>query len=239
MLTPAPGSGVVSGEGPSIQEGATPYSKVRSAEAGFRFQTPKEQYTATLSAFETWVANELVFEATSGGFTTEGSSTRRGIVASAVAKPFDWLLASVAGSVQSGTFHTLVAGVVHFIPQVPPVVLRADVTARGNLFVIDGRPLSGRIGVGYTFLAGRYLTEVNDTIKGPSNNILNINGSLRYANVEVGLDAFNVLNLHYADDQEYYPSNWSVTPGTPRASSAVHDTAAPPLTVVGSLALYF
>jgi hypothetical protein len=145
----------------------------------------------------------------------------------------------VAASETSGTFNTLVAGVVHYIPQVPPVVLRADVTARGKLMDIGQRPLTGRVGVGYTFLAGRYLTEINDTIKGPSNNILNANASVRYANVEIGVDAFNLLNLHYADDEEYYVSNWSVKPGTPLASSAIHVIAAPPLTVLGSLALYF
>jgi TonB family protein len=238
MLTP-PAPGTIGGAGPSIREGASPYSKVRSVEAGFRAQTLDAGYTATLSVFETWVDNELVFEATSGGFTTEGASVRRGIVASAVAKPVDWFLGSVAASVQSGTFNTLVAGVVHYIPQVPPVVLRADVTAHGKLAVVYGRPLTGRVGIGYTFLAGRYLTEATSAIKGPSYNILNANGSIRYANVELGVDGFNVLDLHYADDQEYYPSNWSVNLGTARASSAVHDIAAPPLTVVGSLAVYF
>jgi hypothetical protein len=128
---------------------------------------------------------------------------------------------------------------VHYIPEVPPIVLRADVTAHGKLGAVAGRPLTGRIGVGYTFLAGRFLTEANSTIKGPANNILNATASIRYANFELGIDGFNVLNLHYADDQEYFPSNWSVNPGTARASSAVHDTAAPPLTVLGSVAAYF
>lgn len=227
------------GAGPSIQEGATPYSKVRSVEAGLRLHTATERYTATLSLFETWVANEIVFEATSGGFTTEGPSVRRGVVGSAVAKPFDWLLASMAASVTSGTFDTLVAGVVHYIPQVPPLVLRVDVTARGTLLDIAHRPLTGRVGVGYTYLAGRYLTEINDTIRGPSNNVLNANASLRCGSVEVGVDAFNVLHLRYADDEEYYVSNWSVHPGTRLASSAIHEMAAPPLTVLGFLALYF
>jgi hypothetical protein len=113
------------------------------------------------------------------------------------------------------------------------------VTARGKLMDIGQRPLTGRVGIGYTFLAGRYLTEMNDTIKGPSNNILNASASVRYASVEIGVDAFNLLNLHYADDEEYYVSNWSVKPGTPLASSAIHIIAAPPLTVLGSLALYF
>jgi iron complex outermembrane recepter protein len=226
------------GAGPSIREGGSPYSKVRSVEAGFRAQTAKERYTATLSLFQTWVANEIVFEATSGGFATEGSSVRRGIVGSAVAKPFDWLLASVAASVTSGTFNTLVAGVAHFIPQVPPIVLRVDVAARRRLLDVAGRPVTGRIGVGYTFLSGRYLTETNSTIRGPSNNILNANASLRYGDVELGVDAFNLLDLHYADDEEYYVSNWSVHPGTPLASSAIHLIPAPPLTVLGTLALY-
>lgn len=229
----------VAGGGPSVQEGATPYSKVRSVEAGFRAQTPRHAYTATLSLFETWVANELVFEATSGGFTTEGSSTRRGIVASMVAKPFEWLLASVAASVATGTFHTLVAGVDHYIPGVPPAVLRADLTARGKVMDVAGRPLNARVGVGYTFLANRFLTELNDTIKGPSNHVLNASAALRYGSVEVGVDAFNLLDLRYADDEEYYVSNWSVNPGTPRAASAVHLEAAPPLTVLGTASLYF
>jgi hypothetical protein len=227
------------GEGPSIHEGASPYSKVRSVEAGVRFQAAGQRYTAALSAFETWVENELVVEPPSGGFTTEGASTRRGVVASILARPVDWLLASFAGTYTTGTFQTLVDGVVHFIPQVPPLILRADVTARGQIATVAGRSLTGRIGVGYTFLASRYLTEVNQTVRGPSNNILNAGASLRYANVEVGVDAFNVLDLRYADDEGYYLSNWSVTPGTRLASSAVHLTAAPPLTVLGQVTLSF
>jgi hypothetical protein len=224
------------GAGPSIQEGATPYSKVRAAEVGFRVEASKKRYSVTLSAFETWVDNELVFEATSGGFTTEGPSLRRGIVASGIARPCDWLLASVSSSVSSATFTTLVPGVSHFVPNVPSVLVRADVSARGKLMVLSGRPITGRIGVGYTFLAGRHLT---DTLVAPANNVLNAGGSLRYANVELGLDAFNVLDLRYADDAEYYVSNWSVTPGTRLASAATHLIAAPPLSVLGKLALYF
>jgi TonB-dependent receptor-like protein len=229
-------SGGTAGEGPSIQEGATPYSKVRSAEAGFRVQTSKKRYSVTLSAFETWVNNELVFEAASGGFTTEGPSLRRGIVGSALATPFDWLLASVATSVSSATFTTLVPGVSHFVPNVPPVLFRADVNARGNVMNVGGRPVNGRVGVGYTFLAGRHLT---DSIVGPPSHVLNASASLRCANIELGVDGFNILDLHYADDAEYYVSNWSMSPGTRLASPATHLVAAPPLSVLGKLALYF
>ncbi len=224
------------GSGPSIQEGAKPYSKVRSFEGGLRVQTPNERYTATASAFETLVENELVFEATSGGFTTEGASVRRGVVGSVVAKPADFILASAALSVSSATFTTLVPGVSHYVPNVPPVLLRVDVTAHGALATLRDRPLTGRVGVGYTFLAGRHLT---DAIVGPSNNVLNANAALRYGSVELGVDAYNLLNLRYADDEEYYVSNFSVKPGTALASAATHLFAAPPLTVLGTAALYF
>ncbi len=221
---------------PGLQEGSTPYSKVRSVEAGLRAQAFDQRYTATVAAFETWVANEVVFEATSGGLTTEGASLRRGIVCSVVAKPFDWLLVSTAASVTTATFETLIAGLSKYVPDIPPILFRADVTARGKLAELAARPLTGRVGIGYTFLAGRHLT---DTLVGPSNNVLNANAALRYANIEVGIDAYNVLGLHYADDEQVFVSNWSVTRGTALASTATHLVAAPPLTLLGTLALYF
>jgi hypothetical protein len=124
----------------------------------------------------------------------------------------------------------------HYVPNVPSILFRTDVTARRTLTRIAGRPLTGRVGVGYTFLAGRHLT---DTIVGPSNNVLNAGGALRYGGIEIAVDGYNVLNLRYADDAEVYLSNWSVRPGTALASTATHFVAAPPLTVLGSLAVYF
>jgi iron complex outermembrane receptor protein len=221
---------------PNLQEGSTPYSKVRSVEAGFRARLLNERYTATLAAFETWVGNEVVFEATSGGLATESASIRRGIVASVVAKPWEWLLVSSAASVTTATFTTLVAGVSHFVPNIPPVLIRADVTARRKLAAIAGRPLTGRVGVGYTFLAGRHLT---DTVIGPAYNVLNMNAALRYGGIELGLDAYNLFDLQYADDEEVFVSNWNVKPSTLLASTATHISAAAPRTLLGTLALYF
>jgi len=225
----------IAGEGPSVQEGARPFSKVRSYEIGLRAKTPHERLTTTLALFETHVANELVFEATSGGFTTEGASVRRGAVASAIAKPFPWLLASLASSFSSATFTTLVPGVSHFVPNIPPFLFRADVSAHGELLAFRGAPLTGRVGVGYTFLEGRHLT---DAIVGPSDHLLSAHAALRYDRLELGIEGYNLLGRHYADDREYYVSNWSLQPGTPLASSATHLSAAPPLTLLGTLALY-
>ncbi len=226
----------ISGAGPSIQEGAKPYSKVRSYELGFRARTRRERYTATCSVFETRVANELVFEATSGGFSTEGASVRRGLVGSAVAKPFPWVLASLAGSVSTATFTTLAPGISHYVPNIPPLLVRADIGLHGSLATVRGRPLGGRIGVGYTFLAGRHLT---DRLVGPVDHVLNGHAALRYEQLEVGVEGYNLLARQYADDREAYVSNWSLRPGTTLASPATHVSAAPPLTVLATLALFF
>jgi hypothetical protein len=53
------------------------------------------------------------------------------------------------------------------------------------------------------------------------------------------VEGYNLLNLRYADDREYYVSNWSLRSGTPLASPATHLSAAPPLTVLGTAAVFF
>jgi hypothetical protein len=80
---------------------------------------------------------------------------------------------------------------------------------------------------------------VNDTLLGPTNNVLNARASLRYRFVEVGFDVYNVLGLRYPDDEEYFVSNWSFRPGQNPASAGVHIIAAPPRTALGTLAVYF
>jgi hypothetical protein len=224
-----------SSELPPCNPGA-PYSKVTSVEGGFRSEVARGRFTTTLTAYQTNVANELVFEAPEGGLTTELASTRRGIVGSILARPTSWLLASTAVSLQTATFNALVPGTSHYVPNVPALLWRADVNAHGELLRLRDAPVTARIGVGYTLLAGRH---ANDRIIVPTSNVLNALASVRYRFVEVGLDMYNVLGLKYADDEEYYVSNWSFKPGQQPASGGVHIVAAPPRTELGTLTLYF
>jgi hypothetical protein len=209
---------------------------VTSIEAGFRSTVDKGRFTTSLTAFQTNVGNELVFAVDSGGLETERASTRRGIVGSFLARPTSWLLASTALSVQTATFDTLVVGTSHYVPNVPAVLWRTDVNAYGELLRLQGAPITGRVGVGYTLLGGRHL---NDVIIGATNNVLNALAGLRYRFVELGLDMYNVLGLKYADDAEYFLSNWSLQPGQQRASAAVHIVAAAPRTSLATLTLYY
>ena len=80
---------------------------------------------------------------------TEGPSVRRALVGSAVVRPVDagssprWLRRSLRGRSRRWS-----PGRTHYIPQVPPVVLRVDVTARGKVATLAGRPVTGRVGAG-------------------------------------------------------------------------------------------
>lgn len=234
MLTPTMMPSSVPIEMRPCKPGA-PFSQVLSFEAGFRSEVAKGRFTTTLAAFQTNVANELVFDVSIGGLTTEGPSTRQGLVGSFVARPTPWLLASSALSIQRASFDKLAVGGSVDVPNVPTVLFRADVNAHGELLRIKDAPLTGRAGIGYTLLGGRH---VNDRIIAPTSNVLNALAAVRYRLVEVELDMYNVLGLAYADDEEYFYSNWSNRPGQQPDSGAIHIVAAPPRTTLATLRLY-
>jgi hypothetical protein len=227
----------LTGEGglPPCSQGAA-FSQVTSFEAGFRSEAGGGRYVTTLAAFQTDVANELVFEVTAGGLDTERASTRRGVVGSFLARPTPWLLASTALSVQTATFDTLVAGTSHYVPNVPAVLWRADVNFHGEVLRVQGTPVTGRAGVGFTLVGGKH---VNDAIVAPPSTVLNALASARWRFVEVGLEMYNLLGLQYPDDEQYFISNWGFQSGQPPPSGALHVVAAPPRTTLGTVALYF
>jgi iron complex outermembrane receptor protein len=213
-----------------------PYSKVRSAEVGVRGSDARRRYRTSLALFNTWVENELVFVAESGGLETEGASVRRGVVGSLLARPLNWLIASTALSETEALFTTRIPGISHYVPSVPPLLLRADVSVERPLGKIAGRPFIARFGAGYTFLAGKHLT---DRVIGPSSHVLNARIGARSGPLELVVDAYNLLGLRYADDAQVYISNWSTNPGQQPASVATHWTAAPPRIVVATLSVHF
>ena len=69
--------------------------------------------------------------------------------------------------------------------------------------------------------------------------MLNASAALRYGAIELGLEGYNLLARRYADDREYAVSNWSLRPGTALATPSTLLSAAPPLTLLVSVALFF
>ncbi|MGC4095145.1 MAG: TonB-dependent receptor [Polyangiaceae bacterium] len=212
-----------------------PYSKVRSLELGARAADAAERLVSSLAMFRTYVENELVFAAEEGGLETQRQSTRSGVVGSLLARPTSWFIASAALSITSARFDTRVPGVSHHVPSVPPLLFHGDVGLRGGVLQFERRPVVGRLGVGYTFLSGRHLS---DARLGPATHALNASAGVRYGAVELGLDAYNLLGLQYADAAELYISNWSFKPGQQPASLATHVSAAPPFSALVSVTLH-
>jgi len=230
------GEGFRSLDATHLTDGSTrPYSKVRSGEVGLRARSPDQRYTTSLALFETYVANELVFEAESGGLDTQGASHRRGVVASVLAKPVDWLFGNFSASISHAEYDTEAQGGHHFVPGVPAFLLRGDASVTRPIAQIRGSPVTGRVGVGYTFAARRHVSD--DVILAPT-TIVNASAGARYRAVELGVDAFNLLDLRYGDEESAFISSWGTGPGPRRASEARHLTAAPPFTVVASLSLH-
>jgi hypothetical protein len=138
--------------------------------------------------------------------------------------------------VQTATFNTLVAGTSHYVPNVPAILWRADVSVHGEVLRLRGAPVTGRAGVGFTLLGGKH---VNDAIIAPTDYVLNALASARWRFIELGVEMYNVLGLQYPDDEEYFVSNWGFKPGQQPAYGAVHIVAAPPRTTLGTMTLYF
>ncbi|MFZ5891833.1 MAG: TonB-dependent receptor [Myxococcota bacterium] len=236
LLSSSYGEGFRSLDAAHLPDGNTaPYSKVRSVELGLRARDAAEKYTASLALFRTWVQNELVFTAEEGGLETQNASIRSGVVSSLLARPTNWLLASAALTISSARYRTLAQGISHHVPSVPPILFRSDLATRGVLTQFLDAPLNARVGVGYSFLSGRHLT---DTVIGPATHALNLSAGLRRTWLELSLDVYNALAARYADSADRYISNWSRSPGQQPASLATHFVASPPTTLLASLTLY-
>jgi outer membrane receptor protein involved in Fe transport len=215
---------------------ARPFSKVRSAEIGVATEAVQGRFESRLALFNTWVENEMVFVAEEGGLDTQHRSVRRGVVGSFLLKPRPWLLASTALSVTDAVYRTRVAGISHRVPNVPPLLLRADLGVRGQILRGCIPVLGWRFGLGYTFLSGQHLS---DLVLGPATHALNASFALRAKPFELGIDVYDLLGRKNADRADYYVSNWSLEPGQQPASPASHLTAAPPRTVIASATAHF
>jgi iron complex outermembrane receptor protein len=239
------GEGYRSPQARQLAEGErAPFTKVRSAEAGARIKIAKDRLVITTAAYQTLLSDDLAFDAAEGSLTKIGPTTRRGFVAYAVGRPWDWLLGSVSFTYVHATLDAPPPATAgdpspaytsgQLLPFVPPILLRADLGVRGALTKLSGHAVIGRIGGGYTYLGQRPLPHGQFA---SAFSLVDASGSVRWRELELGVEVFNLLDQRYADTELFFPSNWG-TREIPSTLPSRHFVAGAPRTVLGSLTVH-
>lgn len=243
-LLGAYGEGFRSPQGRQLQDGDdVTFTKVRSADIGVRARRD-DLYELSLSGFYAGLSEDLLFDTHEGRLERIGPTRRVGAVAYGVLRPLPW--ARVATSVTyadarllqdaeddgSGLGPPSEAG--DRVPYVPPWVIRLDASVQGKLVqrVVD-QPLSGRLGLGWSFLSARPLPygESADAF-----SLLDAVAGLRWRALELTVEVFNLLDTRYAANEFNFVSNWNPA-AAPPTEPARHLVAGAPRTVMASLGL--
>jgi iron complex outermembrane recepter protein len=229
-----------------LEEGENaPFAKVRSVEGGVKLRLFADRLTITAAGYGTFLSSDLAFDPGEGRLEKIGPTTRAGMVGYVVARPWPWAFLSVSITYVHATLDApppatadnpspqFVAG--QLLPYVPPIVLRADLGVNRDFVNIRGRPLSGRIGAGFTFLSPRPLPYGQQASPVA---LLDLSTALRWWFIELGVEVFNVIDSRFASVEYSFVSDWG-TRDVPSMVPARHLSAGPPRTVMGTLGLHF
>jgi iron complex outermembrane recepter protein len=240
------GEGYRSPQARMLDDGETaPFTKVRSADVGVRFAVgPDDRLVVTTSAYVTSLSDDIAFDPTEGRLERIGPTTRKGVVAYAVARPWPWLVGAVSTTFVQATLDAPPPPTAEDpsppyqegerLPYVPPWVVRADIGAHRTLGNLRGRALEGRVGLGYTFLSPRPLPFGG--FAAPV-SVMDASATVRWQEVELGLQVFNLLDQRFAAGEFSFVSDWQVDAPTSRIP-ARHISAGPPRTILFTVGLH-
>lgn len=136
------------------------------------------------------------------------STQRTGVALDLVMRPRSWLLERLSATYTRATFTdsdaTYQKG--DLVPYAPQLVARADLAVTPRLAELLGRELRGRVGVGLTLLAARPLPYAE---MGHDVFLADTTIGLRWREVEVKLDVFNLLGARWFDGEFTYASSFT------------------------------
>jgi len=237
------GEGFRSPQARTLDEGeTTPFAKVRSGDLGVRYRLgSRDQLNITAAGYLTSLSTDAVFEPESARLEPVGPTTRLGAVLYVTSKPWSWLTASGSATLARATLDAppiptnanpnppYEPG--QLLPYVPPLVLRFDVGAKRNLVRTGGGMLSGRVGVGFSYLSSRPLPYGNfaDPVA-----LLDASASLKWRWLEFGVEGYNLTNTQYAATEYSFASAWSTTE-IPSRLPTRHLSAGAPFTFLATL----
>jgi iron complex outermembrane recepter protein len=188
--------------------------------------------TARAIGYWTHVDNDLIFDPLQGRLSASTGTTRRGVVLAAHASGrwFNELASFTYAYATYDDTHELV-------PYVPSMVARSDTSVVHALpLAIDDHALIGSAGVGLNFVGPRALPlgQVSQ-----STFTIDASASVRWQWIRLNVQAANLANTRYPLTEYFYASDFHNGPPYPTLAPALNFTAAPPRTVMFTLALLF
>lgn len=229
------GQGTRSTEAMALSDNeTTPFAKSHSVEGGLSYKYGKLGDPFSLSSqfsyVYTRITRDMLFSETAGRNIEIGASDRHAVLFGTrvgLGKWFDTL-------VNVGWAHATLVETGELMPYVPQWIVRLDSGVHGQLFnwALAGVPVSGRLGLGFTYVPGRPLPlkATGDPIY-----LVNLGGEIRLYQVSLGLEIRNLLNLKYRQSEFYYSSNFESPDAIPSQVAQRHFVAGEPLFVMGTL----
>lgn len=229
------GDGFRSPQARSLQDGQTaPFTTVQSYEAGLRYQT--DEMRTTLSLFRTELSDDLVFNQATARNERTPATRRTGAMFEMAAQPAPWFNAAASITYTRAEFTETSGGFVagDLVPYAPQLVARTDAAWTPTFGRVLERPLTGHLGVGGTGIARRALPYGEF---GHDYFLVDARASVRLSEVELGVGAYNLLDLAWYDGEYTFASNFQ-RGQSPSLVPARHVTVGPPRTVMATLSLY-
>lgn len=230
------GDGFRSPQARSLGDGErAPFTKVRSFEAGLRHQDG-ERANASLAVFHTRLSDDLVFEETTARNERAPATQRTGFSLDFTMRPRPWIVESGSVTYTHATFSESDENQKEgaLVPYTPLFVARADVALTPTLARVLGRDLVGRLGAGLAYLGRRPLPQGEF---GRDIFLADVTLGLRLREVEIELDAYNLLDAKWYDGQFTYASSFT-RGAAPSLVPGQLVTAGAPLTLLGTLTLH-
>lgn len=229
------GDGFRSPQARSLQEGQNaPFTAVQSYETGLRYQTAELRTTA--SVFRTVLSDDLAFNQTTARNDRTPPTQRTGVTAEMAAQPTTWFDAAASVTYTRAEFTHTDGGYASgdLLPYAPQVVVRMDVAWSPTLGRLWNHELTGHLGLGGTGVARRPLPYAEF---GHDYFLVDALVSARLEHVQLGVSAYNVLNLDWYDGEYTFASNFK-RGATPSLVPERHVTVGPPRTVLATLSLF-
>lgn len=229
------GDGFRSPQARALQAGETaPFTTVQSFEVGVRHQA--RSLRATASLFRTTLSDDLAFNQVTARNERTPPTRRTGVSAEMSAQPTPWFTAAASITYTRAEFTNTDGGynAGDLLPYAPQLVIRTDVAFTPTLGRALNRPLTSHFGLGQTGIARRPLPYGE---MGHDYTLLDANASLRLREVELGVSAFNLLNLNWYDGEYTFASNFE-RGASPSLVPQRHVTVGAPRTVLATLTLF-